>query len=206
VATVVKTWVFAADSEGLVDVGDSTTLAATWSSADGNPAGSLEWQTFSGSTTSERSRRSSTGQTWQTWGVPAGATVTSVQVTAWDYLVWSMSGVSAIRLRFRIVDTSGATVHSAGELVDDTTTHSADGGTVHAGAVGTSRAVDAGSQAAATDVRFEIEFNVTASGTPNVDYEQDNIQLTITYTVGGGGGGGITQVFDPLPFMSNRRI
>ena len=183
-ATVVKTWVFAADAEGLADVGDSAPMAVAWVASDGDPAGSLEWLQSSNGSASDRARRAGTGQTWETWGVPAGATVTDVQITAWDYLVWGMAAISAMRLRMRILDSGGTTIHAAGELLDDTTTHSADGGTPHAGAAGTSRAVDAGKQASTTDVRLELEFGVTASGTPNVDYEQDNIQLTITYTVG----------------------
>lgn len=183
-ATVVKTWVFAADTEGLVDVGDDASLASNWAAADGNPVGDLEWQSSTSGTRTERARRAATGQTWETWGVPAGATVTDVQVTAWDYLTWALTNVSAMRLRFRVVGSGGATVHSAGELVDDTTLRTADGGIPHAGAAGSSRAVDGGSQASTTDVRFEVEFGFTGSNPSAVDFEQDNIALTITYTTG----------------------
>lgn len=197
--TVDKTWVFLADNEGLVDVGDSATLASNWSAADGNPLGDLEWQASTGGaqTTTERARRAATGQTWQTWGVPAGSIVTSVQVVSWDYLLWAASSVSAFRNRWRIVNSSGTTVHSAGELVDDAVNHVPDGGTPHAGAAGTSRNVDSSFQASTTDVRFEQEVGFTSGGTPSVDYENDNVLLRITYQAGGP-----SWPFQPLPVLA----
>lgn len=187
-ATVVKTWVFAADAEGLADQGAAASLLAQWIASDGNPPGSLEFLYTGGAgaqTLTERARRSSTGQTWETWGVPPGSTVTDVQVTAWDYLVWDATANTSMRTRFRILDSAGTTVHAAGELVDDTNLRANDSGTPHAGPVGTSRAVDAGKQASNTDVRLEVEHGFASSGTPGHDYEVDNIQLTITYTAGG---------------------
>src|SRR5437870_3890736 len=111
-ATVTKTWVFASDNEGLADVGDDANLTVQHDTA-GNPGGSLEFVGAATGAHAERARKATTGETWQTWGVPAGATVTNVQVSSWDFNLWSNQ--TSHRFRIRIVDSAGASVHSAGD-------------------------------------------------------------------------------------------
>lgn len=181
-ATVDKTWVFASDNEGLADVGDSA-----WTinhDTAGNPGGSLEYgaDTLSGTVT-ERARRATTGETWETWGVPAGSTVTDVQVISFDSRDWQGgSGTTSFTVKARVVNSSAATVHSAGDLynaaVNATNVWSANG-------AGTSRAVDASYQASTTDVRLEVEVTVVKSASSVTDLGLDNILLRITYTAGG---------------------
>lgn len=180
-ATVDKTWVFAADNEGLADVGDSAISVAH--DTAGNPGGSLEFLGAASGLT-ERARRASTGETWETWGVPSGSTVTSVQVISWDKRHWDGGGQTP-RFRMRVVGSGGTTVHTAGELVDTTFGSGADGAWSSQGA-GTSRAVDAGSQPSTTDVRLEVQVDINPAGV-SFDHGIDNILLRMTYTAGGGG-------------------
>lgn len=177
-ATVTKTWTFAADNEGLADVGDSAISLAH--DTAGNPGGSLEFLGAASGTT-ERARRATTGQTWETWGVPAGSTVTDVQVTGWDSRKWANTGTPTVKVR--VVGSGGGTVHSAGDLVSLALGAGANVAWVANGA-GTSRAVDSGSQPSTTDVRLEIQIDLTAAQS-GFDLGLDNIALLITYTAGG---------------------
>lgn len=186
-ATASRTYVFLSNAEGFADVGDDANWGAAWSASDGNPLGSLEWIKGALSLGAHSERARDTLQSWSAKfpGIPAGATITDVQVTGWDELSWN-TGYSARQVRFRIVDSTGTTVHSAGELFDTGSGVAANNvGTPSAKGAGTSRAVDASFQSAATQISFEIQVNVTASGTGNVDFEQDNIAVTVTYTLGG---------------------
>ena len=101
---------------GLADVGDSA-ISVVWDGGAGNggAAGSLE---FTGAATgvTERARRSSTGETWETWGVPSGATVTDVQVISWAKRRWDGNSMTAT-VAMRVLDSTAASVHSAGDLV-----------------------------------------------------------------------------------------
>lgn len=180
-ATVDKTWVFASDNEGLADVG-----VGAWTinhDTAGNPGGSLEFgaDTLSGTVT-EKARKAATGETWETWGVPAGATVTDVQVISWDYRPWGITSVTSYTFKVRILDSAAASVHAAGDLVSLALTLST--GSWLAGGAGTSRAVDAAKQASTTDVRLEVEGTVVMSGANSADVGIDNILLRITYTAG----------------------
>lgn len=178
-ATVDKTWVFAADNEGLADVGDSAITLAH--DTAGNPGGSLEFLGAATGTT-ERARKAATGETWETWGVPAGSTVTDVQVISWDKRHWG--GAVTQTLKMRVVDSAAASVHSAGDLVNAALGSGVDGAWAPQGA-GTSRAVDAGKQASTTDVRLEVQCDISAASS-SFDLGIDNILLRITYTTGAG--------------------
>jgi hypothetical protein len=197
--TVDKTWVFAADNEGLVDEGVSA-----WTinhDAAGNPGGSIEFGADSlNGTIQEKARRSSTGETWETWGVPTGQVVTDLQVVSWDYRCWSITNVTSYTFKMRVVDSAGATVHSAGELVDLSLTLAM--GSWQAGGAGTSRAVDAAEQASTTDVRLEIDGTVVLSTTNVADVGLDNILLRMTYAAGAAGALTVPAEFPPRHFGS----
>lgn len=176
VATVTKTWTFTSDAEGLADVGDS---AITFAKDAGDPSVHF---TGAASGTQERGRRASTGETWETWGVPAGATVTSVQVLSWQSRRWAAPASQTPTISMRVLDSAAASVHAAGDLVSTNLGTGTDTGWVNQGA-GTSRNVDSGKQASNTDVRLEIELDVSlASSTWDVGV--DTIALQITYSGG----------------------
>ena len=132
-STVDKTWTFTSDTEGLADVGDSA-ISVAW---DSTPH-ALEF-TGGVSGTTERARRASTGETWETWGVPAGATVTGVQVVSWNYQRFAAAVTATVRIR--VVDSGGTTVHSAGDLAVQSLTAATDG-SPQAGSVAGLIAVD----------------------------------------------------------------
>jgi hypothetical protein len=183
--TVVKTWAFASDAEGLTDAGVSA-VAFAHLTTDGNPSGCVRFtQATKAVTQSERALRASTGETWESWGVPAGATVTGVQVTAWQEKLAANTKLSSHSISARVIGSGGASVHSAGDLLAAVALGTTTDATWQAGAAGTARAVDSGAQASGTDVRLELEYSVVTSGgggSASVDQRFDQIQLTITYT------------------------
>lgn len=177
-ATVNKTWDFAADNQGLADAGVGSIVVQH--DTGGNPGGSLEF--VGGATgTTERAVKATTGETWETWLVPAGAIVTDVQITAIDYRVWANPNARTITLGARVVGSGGSTVHTAGDLLAQ-----AMSGAAWNTVSGPSRAVDAGSQPSNTDVRLELQYTTNVAD-GNVDVGVDNITLTITYTPAAGG-------------------
>jgi Concanavalin A-like lectin/glucanases superfamily len=190
-ATVVKTWVFATDAEGLADEAASSSIAFAWQSGDSQSGsgGCVKFTQATKSTNStERAKRSATGQTWETWGVPAGSIVTQVQITAWYKRLMGNTKLTSHTISARILDSSNAKVHSAGDLLSAVTlaTTPLDSSAWPAvQAAGTARAVNAGKQASNTDVRLELEYSCVTSGSSGsaaVDERFDGIQLTITYT------------------------
>lgn len=183
--TGTKTWAFAADAEGLTDAGNAANLTFAAHAGDGNPADSVKFTTpTKGQTMTEFARRSGTGETWETWGIPSGATVTDVQITAWNEKLRANTKLSSHSVKARIIGSGGSSVHSAGDLLDASLGTAIDS-SWQSGAAGTSRAVDAGNQASTTDVRLELEYTVVTSGgggSANVDQGFDQIQLTVTYS------------------------
>lgn len=180
-ATAIRTWVFLADSEGLVDVGDSAALSAGWSATDGNPLGSLEWQTTSITLVSERARKATT-DSWETlFSIPTAMSVTHAQVMGWDELNWN-SHLLDRRVRMRIVDGSGTTVHSGGDLFDTGTGTTGNiTGAPQAKGPGTQRPIIATYQPSSTGVKLEIQVDATSADGLSLDLEQDNIAVQIWY-------------------------
>jgi hypothetical protein len=206
VPTVVKTWVFLADAEGLADTGNHANIAFAYDGADGSPAsGSVKFTCTTNSLTAavERARRAATGQTWETWGVPAGATVTGLQITSYRKKR-SLDINSDATVKFRVVNSSAATVHSAGELESE----AIGGGTTdiswQTDVASPSRAVDASYQASTTDVRMEIEVTLNTGGTTSISLAYDTIELTITYSAGVPVGEQVP-IWTPLLIASNLR-
>jgi len=181
-ATVVKTWTFTGNAEGLADAANSTSVSFAHDATDN--AVKFTTTTKNLSNEVEFGRKAATGETWETWGLPTNATVTDVQITAWQEELVANTKLTSHSLKARIIDSGGSTVHSAGDMLNVTLGTTIDP-SYQAGAAGTSRAVDAGSQASSTDVRLELEYTVTTSGgggTASVDQRFDTIELTITYT------------------------
>jgi hypothetical protein len=186
-ATVTKTWVFASDNEELADGGNHANITLNHDTA-GNPGGSMDFVTDDVALTNaiEFARASSTTPTWETWGVPAGAIVTDVQITGYDWRQWGVAArITSHGYKMRVVDSAGATVHSAGDLVATDPSTNVDHVSWQSVGAGTSRAVDAGKQASTTQVRLEVEYRITrvATGTDLCDVGFDNIELTITYEI-----------------------
>lgn len=190
-ATVVKTWNFLSTTEGLADAGNDAILTFAANTSTGNPTNSVQFSESSKNTTrTEFARNSSTGETWETWGVPAGATINSIQITAWSETTDSTQlGVVMSSVSFRIIGSGGTSVTSgAGDPIDHISPGTGGDTVWNIMSAGSSRNVDAGSQPSTTDVRLEIEQNVRTSGPLGIMLQSyDTISLTITYTAGGGG-------------------
>lgn len=189
-ATVVKTWNFASTTEGLADAGNDAVLTFAAETSTGNPTNSVKFSESSKNTTkTEFARNPSTGETWETWGVPAGATVTSIQFTKWsEYTDPSTIGPTANNFSARIIDSGGTSVTSgAGDPIPTTAMGTGDTAW-NVQSAGASRNVDASKQASTTDVRLELQQDVTTSGPLGILLQEyDTFELTITYTGGGGG-------------------
>ncbi len=180
-ATATTTWTFTGNAQGLADAASSTNVAFAHDATD--DAVSFT-QTTKAVTETEFGRKATTGETWETWGIPAGATVTNVQITAWTEKLVTNTKLTSHSLKIRIIGSGGSSVHSAGDILNATLDTTADA-SYQAGAAGTQQAVDTGSQASNTDVRLELEYTVTTSGgsgSAAVDERFDTIELTITYT------------------------
>lgn len=182
-ATVTRTWAFAADAEGL-EAQLASGIAVAFVD-NGSPAGSLGFNQIQKSAVeTELARRTATGETWEDWGVPAGAVVTHVQITGYDERLATATKLTSHSLKARVVDSAGASVHSAGELLDLALDTDVEVAWQTGQAGGSQRAVDSAKQASNTDVRLELEWAVTTSGgggNANVDQRLDNIALQITY-------------------------
>jgi len=190
-ATVIKTWVFLADAEGLADEGLSAAIAFAFVGADGNPPGCVGFTTTTDNlvAVTEKARRAATGQTWEDWGVPAGSTVTSVQITGWDSKTQTLNVGCSGTFSARVVDSGGVSVTAGGDLID-LSVIPASGTGWGARTPGGAQAVNANRQPSATDVRLELQVILTTNfAGSSIDYRLDNIALTIVYTPGGGGGG-----------------
>lgn len=179
-ATVVKSWTFDSDNEGLADAGQSGEVTFAWDGTEGTPAaGSLKCAMGVPYEEQETARKSSTADTWETWGVPAGATVTGVQCSLYTKRLQTGSQYWTIALR--LIAASGAIIATVAQTPAATPT-------TWTQVNGTAQAVGATYQTSATPVRLMLDFNWgTAS---NDACWLDAIDLTITYTPGGGGGGG----------------
>jgi hypothetical protein len=203
-ATVAKTWDFTADAMGLADSGSDANLAFAWDATDRAVKFTC---TAKSVTATELARRATTGETWETWGVPAGATVTGLQVTGWAKKLVSNTKLSSHTLVVSVVDPAGALVHAAaGDLLSTTLPTTVDVGYV-AQAAGPVVAVDAAYQASNTDVRLGLSYSVTTSGgggSASVDQRFDAITLEIAYTPPGGGAAAAVPVL--LAAYRRRRV
>lgn len=189
-SSVTKLFSYAGDSEGLADAGNHAGIVFTWLSSDGDPSnGCIRFTTTQNSLNlaKEYGRRPSSGQTWESWGVPSGAEVLTVYATL-KQKIESDGGLDNLTIKARIVDETGVTIHSAGDLLQADAVPYALG--VWESKTGTTRAVDFLFAESTQDVRLELEclFRTQFAGT-NVDVRFDSVELTITYT---GGSGGVT--------------
>lgn len=189
--TVVKTWSFATDAEGLADAGGSSSIAFAYEGGDGSAsAGCVKFTTAVDGLVNEteQGRKVSTADTWETWGVPGGATVTNVQVTAWKAKLADDTGLSEAndcKLTIQAVDASAVSVTDA-DLIGSQNITSLSWTAMSAGSL---RGVISGKQTSSTPVRLELEVRLsTDDPSTSVDVRFDSIELTITYDDGTTGG------------------
>jgi hypothetical protein len=185
-----KTWT---DFTGFTDQAVTASITAQIDSA-GNPGPSCDFTTTTAGLSSAFEKWRGPSATWESWGVPAGAVVTTVQITGFDTQCYARAGVTANpTIKMRLVDaTTGTTVHAAGELQSASLAETVDAAW-HARTAGTARTVDSGKQASTTAVKLELELTITTSSSVNSDFGFDNVALLITYAAASSGSTAFTQ-------------
>jgi hypothetical protein len=185
-ATVTKTWVFAADNEGLADQAKSTTITAAWLSSDGSPAnGCLRFTAVAKSINGhEIASKGTTTDTWETWGVPAGATVTAIELTNWKSRVAAFTNGTSHNFDLHVVD-SGSNNVVAPYLIGGFTLPTTVNSSWVTQSTSGPQSVDPLFSASTQTTMLEIDYHlITPSGgaTPSIDFRLDSLELTITYT------------------------
>lgn len=170
--------------ENLADAGNSASVTY---SRDATDIAAKFVQATKATTQTEFGRKSGAGDTWASiFGISAGATVTQIQVSAWKKKLVSVTKLSSHSVTIALIDDSGARVTATDSISGVALGTTADGSYV-AQTAGSTVNVNAGSQAASTNVRLSLEYTVTTSGgggSANVDQRFDDITITITYTAG----------------------
>lgn len=181
-ATLTRTFTFATNAEGFTaNPAAPSGTSHTYSSSVGNPAGSLQTRT----TGRNRSRTMSwwdwTG-TWQQLGVPAGSTVTAIQLTGAqtrcsEYNVGAASIIGPYELRDGGGGTLLGTLWGGRTVTSATTAWTA---TTAQAAV----SVPAGYQDASSTIRIRLaDQQATANNnSAAVTSHDDQVSLLITYT------------------------
>lgn len=176
-ATVVKSWTFDSDNEGLADAGTTTYMTFAWKSNDGHDAnGCFELSDNAAEDYLEYARKAATTDTWETWGVPAGATITNVQLSFWGKV--EKSGTSSSGA-ISIIASNGATIASLATIYNYAQTWTQ--------IAPASASVGASYQASTTPVR--LQFYAYNTNNQSIYTWWDDLALTITYTGGGGEAG-----------------
>ena len=129
------------------------------------------------------------GYTWQTIGVPAGATVISVQGAWWDFITQSGAGCdnsTDTTVGIHIYNSANNAEITSAPVFADT---GVDGDTAAAGVTHTAASavtVNAGFTASSTAITLRFDINPSAAAnafnTPTCNIFGDNFNLIITYT------------------------
>lgn len=170
-ATVSKTFAFAADAETLTDQAVSG-VAFAFESTDGNPAGCVTF-TFGTKNTTAIERARGSGTTWETFGVPAGATVNTARVVSYSRKVAANAKLNSHSHAIRIVGIPDL----ASEALPTAT-----GGWLVGGGIAAAQTVAGTSTDSAL---LEIEYTVSTSaggGGASTDARFDQIAIEIDYT------------------------
>src|SRR5919198_673309 len=169
---------FPTSSDGwTATAGASSTLV--WQAADGSPAaGSLEART-SGSNKSDTNVWS-IDRTWEQLGVPAGSTVTAVQLRTIRERTSEFTNGAGTSWSVQLRNTGGATQATLLSAQSEAALEAAWSGDLS----GTAQSVPAALQPSGTTVRFAIDATMgTGSGSSSaVTLRWDHVGLSITYT------------------------
>lgn len=191
--TVVKTFRFDSDLEGLEEAGLSLTSIGYYA-GDGDPSnGCCRIQLSGGgfAAVAKYARKPGTTDSWETWGVPPGATVQTVECARAQGKQAGTGAITAL-LYARVVDATAGSVHGSGTAHDLIAANIAPDIGGPAGTwfdLGTNgvQAVDSGRAASTQSVRLEIQADVGLV-TGSCDFRLDTIVLHIVYTGGSSGG------------------
>jgi len=185
-ATVSRTFTFTSDLEGLQHLGPSADITASYNASDGDPSvGCLSAQlTGDLASSSGNIYNPSTGETWEDWGVPAGALVTDIQVTAYNHQFVENNLVTAFTCQMEVIDSYGNSVTSDDNQYILNDNIGINGFSWAAGGSGIQRSINSNRQDSDTDVRLKIILTMSALSGNIAGYDLDTIQITLTYTTG----------------------
>ncbi len=182
-ATVVKTftwdasvesWVFTSGGKGVSD----------YNTSNGDPSNGCLGAYTLGRNNTDTSFWRLSSQTWEGLGVPAGATVTNVQVTdIRNYIgLTHFNTIDSSGILFTIKEPTGGTTIIDGVAYTRTGILTQD--TAWVAGSGTQRGVLSGYQASNTPIQLELEYqlDVGNNGSAALSIHADYLQLTITYT------------------------
>ena len=177
-ATVTKTFAFLADAENFVATASGTT-ALTWSSTIGNPPGSLQARSSGRNNNLTPSYWEWSG-TWEALGVPAGATVTAIQLTG-GYnrcSTWTTGRAGSQIGPYEVYDNTPTLI---GTLYPARTVSAQESAWV---STGTQAAVSIPSHASNTVVRIRLNDTIGTGNNQSgvVATHDDQITLLITYS------------------------
>lgn len=181
-ATVDKTFSFASDAEGLTDQVQSGVVFA-WLSSDGSPANGCVRFTQATKSVTQTESAVQTGKVWTDWGVPAGATVTHMQLISMNEKLATNTKLSSHNFRVNVRDAS--VYVGSGWLYDAALGTTVDSSWQAIGA-GTQQTIDAGKGDSTDPANLYLEYTVTTSGgggNAAVDQRVDEIVIRLTYTV-----------------------
>jgi len=183
-ASVTKTFSWAADAEGFVDGGNSAEMTASFEPADGNPAGCAKFAAASsGSGTTERFQGPEGGTTWEAWGVPANSEVLIAQVPQLQFRRAANGDGNEIFVIDVVNGTTGAGVvmNELGALLNSGVLPGAGLTTWAAWTTGAAeRSISNLARASNSTVRLRPAATTGATANP-VDLRMDEIQLKIWY-------------------------
>jgi hypothetical protein len=112
-----KTFSFASDAMGMLDLGTTGSVTFAHDATDGDPAGCVKFTTTAAGSFQEYGARNVTGETWETWGVQAGATVTSIQILSWKYATTSSTGLTSHKINMDVMGSTSARVTTNNETL-----------------------------------------------------------------------------------------
>jgi len=184
-STVDKTFAFLSDVEGLAVVSQSGSTAMSYYGSDGSPAsGCLRFTNPSAELGNTLVVRQSTSQTWEDWGVPAGATVTHVQLVSG--LIRDLDNFgSAAHGNIGVCSPAGVLCSGTGSgyLADAFTTGVVVNTWTSIGGLNGNIAVSPAFAASNTPVCLTLT-QVAFNGGTNADLRLDTFLIRITYTGG----------------------
>jgi len=182
-ATVTKTFTFGSDAEGWAVSGGTADTTLGWSSTDGNTGGCLSSRLF-GRNKSADPHWYYLG-TWEDMGVPAGATVTHIQLLGFDWRCseWDVGNTATQIRTTSLYDSAGTTLITALSTSEPTVS----GITTYASISGAQQAVGASYQAANTQVQlwYDLYLGTGNNASATVTVLMDNFSVEITYTEAG---------------------
>lgn len=180
--TVEVDFFFPSDTQGFSETSTAGIWSPfTWNGADGSPAnGCIEFASTDSFATFDLDHvETPAGRTWEYYGVPTGAVVTSVQLTAYSYKTPNFAGVIGADHTIKMI-TGASTAILAGNLAYNSAS-SAGWTTVGAG---TQQSVLASYQASNTAVKFVIETSLNSGAAANYKLRIDTLRVLITFTGG----------------------